>query len=123
MTVKDALLSLPQREDGGRTAYDRLDYQTAWGLTRISDLHQQGKNYAVAFEFHDDIISLDNAENPASAIFYQVKTKSSGNWSFAQITARPTSKGGKASSNATGCNKLHRGCYHENASKDFGDWQ
>lgn len=98
MSVKDALLTIPQREEGGQTAYDRFDYQTAWGLSHLLDLHDQGANYAVAFEFHDDIISLDDADAPTSAIFYQVKTKKSGNWSFAQITSRPTSKGAKKSS-------------------------
>jgi len=61
-------------------------------------LHEEGKNYAVAFEFHDDIVSLDDTDVPTSAIFYQVKTKASGNWSFAQITSRSTSKGIKKSS-------------------------
>ncbi|MGX9573311.1 dsDNA nuclease domain-containing protein [Mesorhizobium sp. f-mel] len=98
MSVKDSLLTVSQREEGGRTAYDRFDYQTAWGLSRLLDLHAEGKNYAVAFEFHDDIVSLDEADAPTSAIFYQVKTKKSGNWSFAQITSRPTSKGAKKSS-------------------------
>ena len=96
--VKDSLLSVPQREEGGRTAYDRFDYQTAWGLSRLLDLHEEGKNYALAFEFHDDIVSLDDADMPTSAIFYQVKTKRSGSWSFAQITRRLTSEGDKKSS-------------------------
>ena len=98
MNVKDSLLTVPQREEGGRTAYDRFDYQTAWGISHLLDLHHQGKNYAVAFEFHDDIISLDDADAPTSAVFYQVKTKKSGNWSFAQITQRKSSDGIKKSS-------------------------
>lgn len=95
MPIKEKLLTVPQREEGGRTAYDRFDYQTAWGLSRLLELHEGGHNYAVAFEFHDDIVSLDDADNPSSAIFYQVKTKESGNWSFAKITSRPSSKAGK----------------------------
>ncbi|HWU16493.1 MAG TPA: dsDNA nuclease domain-containing protein [Devosia sp.] len=95
MGVKQTLLAVSQREEGGRTAYDRFDYQTAWGVSKLLDLHDAGKNYAVAFEFHDDIISLDDADAPAKAIFYQVKTKKSGNWSFAQITSRPSNKGGE----------------------------
>lgn len=62
------------------------------------DLHEEGSNYAVAFEFHDEIVTLDDAGSPTSAIFYQVKTKASGNWSFAQITQRRSSKKGKKSS-------------------------
>ena len=98
MGIKDTLLAVPQREEGGRTAYDRFDYQTAWGISKLLDLHEAGKNYAVAFEFHDDIIALDDALSPSTAAFYQVKTKETGNWSFARITQRTTSKGAKGSS-------------------------
>jgi hypothetical protein len=98
LSVKDSLLTVSQREEGGRTAYDRFDYQTAWGVSRLLDLHGEGKNYAVAFEFHEDIVSLDDADAPTSAIFYQIKTKKSGNWSFAQITNRSAVKGTKKNS-------------------------
>jgi Cap4 dsDNA endonuclease len=94
----DLLLTVPQREEGGRTAYDRFDYQTAWGLSTLLDLHDEGKNYAVAFEFHDDIVTLDDADAPKSAIFYQVKTKALGKWSFAQITSRTMSQGARKNS-------------------------
>lgn len=98
MGVKEFLTSVPERENGGQTALDRFDYQTAWGISRLLDLHEKGSNYAVAFEFHDDIVALDDADEPTSAIFYQVKTKESGNWSFAKITHRTSSKGLKKNS-------------------------
>lgn len=96
--VKEFLTHVPEREKGGQTALDRFDYQTAWGVSRLLDLHEKGENYAVAFEFHDDIVALDDADEPSSAIFYQVKTKESGNWSFAKITHRASSKGIKKNS-------------------------
>lgn len=98
MNVRETLLNTTQREEGGRTAYDRFDYQTAWGVSKLLDLHDSGKNYALAFEFHDDIISLDDADEPTKATFYQVKTKKTGNWSFAQITSRTTKNGVKQAS-------------------------
>ncbi|MFB9224189.1 dsDNA nuclease domain-containing protein [Paracoccus cavernae] len=98
MGVKEFLTCVPEREKGGQTALDRFDYQTAWGVSRLLDLHEKGSNYAVAFEFHDDIVALDDADEPSSAIFYQVKTRETGNWSFAKITHRPSSKGIKKSS-------------------------
>lgn len=96
--VKEFLTNVSEREKGGQTALDRFDYQTAWGVSRLLDLHEKGSNYAVAFEFHDDIVVLDDADEPTSAIFYQVKTKESGNWSFAKITQRTSVKGSKKSS-------------------------
>ena len=98
MGVKEFLTHVPEREKGGQTALDRFDYQTAWGVSRLLDLHEKGSNYAVAFEFHDDIVALDDADEPSSAIFYQVKTREIGNWSFAKITHRPSSKCVKKSS-------------------------
>ena len=98
MGVKDDLLEVPEREDGGQTAYDRFDYQTAWGLARLIELHDHDKNYGVAFEFHDDIVTLDDADTPTKVSFYQVKTKKSGNWSFAKITSRPVINKEKKSS-------------------------
>lgn len=98
MGVKEFLTRVPEREKGGQTALDRFEYQTAWGISKMLDLHESGSNYAVAFEFHDDIVTLDDADEPSSAIFYQVKTKEAGNWSFAKITHRPASKGNKKSS-------------------------
>ena len=92
MGIKDDLLTIPEREDGGQTAYDRFDYQTAWGLSRLLDLHDLDKNYGVAFEFHDDIVAFDDIDAPSQAVFYQVKTKKTGNWSFAQITSRAKAK-------------------------------
>ncbi len=93
LSVREELGATPEREDGGRTAYDRFDYQTAWGLTRVLALHKAGKNYAVGFEFHDDIITLDDADSPTKLVFHQVKTKTSGIWSFAQIVQRRKARG------------------------------
>ena len=98
MGVREKLLTVGEREDGGRTAYDRFDYQTAWGISKLLDLHDAGKNYAIGFEFHDDIVSLDDAEDPTKVIFYQVKTKENGNWSFSLIANRATANGVKQAS-------------------------
>ena len=92
MSIVDDLLSVPEREDGGRTAQDRFEYQTAWGLCRALVLHRSGYDWAIAFEYHDDIVELDNATRPTAAIFYQVKSKKSGDWSLPQITSRKTGR-------------------------------
>lgn len=89
MGVIDDLLTVPEREDGGRTAYDRFDFQTAWGVTKVIDLHEAGVNYAVAFEFHDDIVELDDADAPTQAVFYQMKSLDSGHWTLSRVLDRP----------------------------------
>ena len=91
MTIIENLLTVPERENGGRTAYDRFDYQTAWGLMKVISLHSSGTDYAVAFEFHDDIAELDNLSSPTRLSFYQVKTTKSPSWSLAKIGQRTKS--------------------------------
>ncbi len=87
--VIDDLLNVPERENGGRTAYDRFDFQTAWGLSKVIDLHQTGANYAVGFEFHDDLVELDDADAPTTVVFYQMKSLDSGHWTLSRILDRP----------------------------------
>ena len=87
--VIDDLLKVPERENGGRTAYDRFDFQTAWGISKVIDLHKAGANYAVGFEFHDDLIELDDADSPTTAVFYQMKSLDSGHWTLSRILDRP----------------------------------
>jgi hypothetical protein len=91
LTIIENLLTVPERENGGRTAYDRFDYQTAWGLMKVIALHSSGSDYAVAFEFHDDIAELDNLSCPTRLSFYQVKTTKSTSWSLAKIAQRTKS--------------------------------
>jgi hypothetical protein len=88
LTIIADLLKVPERENDGSNTLDRFDFQTAWGLTKVLRLHESDARYAVAFEFHDDIAELDDADAPERATFYQVKTSKKGTWSFAKIASR-----------------------------------
>ncbi|MXN44144.1 DUF4297 domain-containing protein [Shinella kummerowiae] len=93
MRLVDDLMTVEEREDGGRTAIERFDFQTAWGISKVLKLHTADLNYAVAFEFHDDVVSLDDADAPTKAVFYQIKTQQAGNWSIASVVYRPMGTG------------------------------
>ncbi len=93
MKLIDDLMTVKEPENGGRTAIDRFDFQTAWGISKVLKLHAADLNYAVAFEFHDDIVSLDDADAPTKAVFYQVKTQEAGNWTIPRLVDRPISTG------------------------------
>ncbi|ANK92726.1 MULTISPECIES: dsDNA nuclease domain-containing protein [Rhizobium] len=98
MSLTEDLTRVPERETGGKTAQERLDYQTAWGLLKLLELHETGRSYAVAFEFHDDIAELDDILAPQVINFYQVKTTKAGAWSLAQIAQlRGKTQGSKSS--------------------------
>lgn len=93
MTLLDDLAAKPQRENAGSRTLDRYDFQTCWGISHLLSLHQSGAEYAIAFEFHDDIVVIDSATAATKIRFYQVKTKSSGNWTLNKLMSRPTDGG------------------------------
>jgi hypothetical protein len=92
MSLAKRLVTSPQREFGGSLAQERFDYQALWGLALIFSSHETGEDYAVAFEFHDDVMLLDSATAPAKVRFYQVKTKDKGHWTLVDLFRRPPLK-------------------------------
>lgn len=84
--IKD-LLKEPQRETGGKIGVERFEYQAAWGLSRILELYKSGADFALAFEFHDDVLELDSMASPTKVTFYQVKTQATGSWTLNSISA------------------------------------
>ncbi|SIO24583.1 protein of unknown function [Bradyrhizobium erythrophlei] len=94
MSFADKLVQTPRREKSGETGYERYDYQASWGLALIFEGHDDLDDYAIAFEFHDDIVRLDSSSAPTSARFYQVKTKLNGHWTLTDLIRRKKSKDG-----------------------------
>ncbi len=94
MSFADKLVQTPRREKSGETGYERYDYQASWGLALIFESHDDLDDYAIAFEFHDDIVRLNSSSDPTSARFYQVKTKLKGHWTLTDLSRRKKSKDG-----------------------------
>jgi hypothetical protein len=98
VSFAERLVSEPQREKSGETGYERFDYQALWGLALIFEHHGLTDDYAIAFEFHDDIVLLDSASSPTRARFYQVKTKDKGHWTLSDLYRRKPRKEGPSGS-------------------------
>lgn len=64
-----------QREKAGAITFDKYRYQYNWALFRILREHDNGMEYAVIVELHEDVV-LSNSLNAEKAIFEfnQVKT-------------------------------------------------
>lgn len=92
MSLAKKLVEYPQREGGGSLAQERFDYQALWGLALIFSNHETSEDYAIAFEFHDDVVLLDSATAPASIRFYQIKTRDKGHWTLNDLFRRPALK-------------------------------
>ncbi len=89
MSLTNKLANEPLREISGSLTQARFDFQTYWGLALICKQHLSDENYAVLFEFHDDIVLLDDSITPTVADFFQVKTKSSkALWSLSDLKFR-----------------------------------
>jgi hypothetical protein len=87
------LTSKPQRETAGSDAASRFDYQKDWAFCQLMRKHAANESYLVAFEFHDDVLFLTPAENPAAAEFTQVKTSSgAAARTLSSLTSRPKGK-------------------------------
>lgn len=114
MEEVNRLLEVEDEEHGGETAFERLDFQTCWGIARVIELHAAPGRppYAVAFEFHEDIAEVDSVASPSFLRLYQLKTKKRGGWTLASIS-RPGKEGGKASPS-------HVGRMHANLRKFDG---
>jgi hypothetical protein len=89
MSLAKRFVEHPRRETGGSLAQERFDYQALWGLALIFSNHEKNDDYAITFEFHDDIALLDSAEAPTNVHFYQVKTKDKGHWTLTDLFRRP----------------------------------
>ena len=94
MDLIEKLVTTPQREKAGSLAQDRFDFQAHWGITHLLDLHEQGIDYNIAFEFHDDIFVIVYVSGAPKVRFFQVKTKNAGFWTIDELTRREKGKNG-----------------------------
>ncbi len=86
MKFLESFAEKPVRETGGSRSSNRFDYQKNWSLCELLELHAKYNDYLMVFEHHDDVVVFDSQNNPSNAIFYQVKSKSSGNWTVGALT-------------------------------------
>jgi Cap4 dsDNA endonuclease len=85
MNLQKKLVNTKLREKGGSIALSRLDYQMYWGASKVIELYKTGSDFALGFEYLDDIIQVDNPTTPTKIKFFQVKTKVKNNWSAAGL--------------------------------------
>jgi|GEM_PF-1652930 len=88
MSLSSLLADTPQRERAGERAQERFEFQALWGMALLFRQHDTTTNYAVIFEFHDDIALLDDVDDPTNVRFFQVKTKDKGIWTLADLKYR-----------------------------------
>ncbi len=89
------LLTADCPDPSGARSSNRFAFQTSFGTCHMLKLHEGGGEYCVLFDVHDDVVCLDDPVAPRAASFFQVKTKTSGNWTTYAITAGNKSSTGE----------------------------
>lgn len=92
-SLKQKIIDTPQSEDSGANTAKRYAYQACFGLALVFERHALEGDYAVVFEFHDDVALFNDSSEPTAVRFYQVKTKDNGIFTSAQIAKKTTKKG------------------------------
>jgi hypothetical protein len=87
-TLQKALIERQPTEKGGQIAEERFGYQKDWAICKLLELHSKGEDYLMIFEYHDDILILDSSETPNTVSFFQIKTKTTGNWTVSNLTKK-----------------------------------
>jgi hypothetical protein len=90
--LKQKLSATKPREDSGAPTNARYHFQALCGLVLVLERHKLDGDYALVFEFHDDIAIFDDMIDPQTVRFYQVQSKSRGHWTAAALTKRDLAK-------------------------------
>jgi hypothetical protein len=93
MELKQQLVSSKPRETSGSRASQGFSYQRVWALCLVLDLHTSRDDYAVLFDYFDDVVVLDSATEPKTIEFYQIKKRRDGSANLAYLTRRVKKKG------------------------------
>lgn len=91
MGLAEALVSIPQSERGGEIAQRGFDYQTCWALSQMLEYELDGKNYVFIFEYHDDVLILNDEVYPTDLTFAQVKTREK-HWTASSLSSATNKK-------------------------------
>lgn len=84
----DLLLDPDVKESGGANNNEGVDFARYWAMSQLLALEEAGAaDYAIVFEYLQDVMVLDSAETPQTVALFQVKKKENGQWSRKQLCA------------------------------------
>ncbi len=86
MSLGTKLETTPHREVAGSGVFAAFEFQLMFGVELLFEMFDQSDDYAVLFEFHDDIVLLTGTSNPSEIEFFQLKHTTQGNWTMAKLS-------------------------------------
>lgn len=97
--LEDSFESSPEQivknkpsENSGSITSNRMEYQMNWGLKKLLELEDRDEDYAIIFDYHDDIVIFNKEENADAVDFYQIKTTDKYYWTLSELYNAPTVK-------------------------------
>lgn len=79
------MLTPPRERDGAR-ASNRFSYQADWALCHLLELQANGEEYILCLDYHDDVVEFSPVTEKFR--FYQVKSKTNGNFTSSILLKR-----------------------------------
>lgn len=82
LDLSEKLWRVSHREVAGSDSYAAFEFQLIFGVEILFENFNKLNDYAVLFEFHDDVVLLNGVDNPVEIEFFQLKHLTSGNWTI-----------------------------------------
>ncbi len=95
MAFDAQLIAHRPRETAGSLSANRFEFQLNWAICHLIKLHRTIDEYVVLIDYHEDIVVLNAETNPTSAEFFQIKSKTTGNWTTKQLIKQEKGNSGK----------------------------
>jgi hypothetical protein len=92
MSLIDQILTNKPRETSGSKTSRKYTFQKDLSLFLLIEMHEKSNNYAILFDFHDDLIILDSDINPENIDFYQIKSNDRSTWTINSLIIREKDK-------------------------------
>ncbi|MGB6068189.1 MAG: dsDNA nuclease domain-containing protein [Desulfomonilaceae bacterium] len=94
MALSDLIVQQGPRETSGSRSSNRFDFQKNWIICLILELHLDDKDYLILCDYHDDVTLFNRELSPSLVSYFQIKTKTGGNWTIDSLLARKKGKNG-----------------------------
>lgn len=76
-------------EAGGEHNNEGVDFSRYWAMSRLLEMEEAGaSDYAIIFEFLQDVLILNSPSTPSQATLYQIKKKEKGSWSRSELCSQ-----------------------------------
>jgi hypothetical protein len=95
LDLSSKLINVPHREVAGSDSYAAFEFQLIFGVEILFENYDKLNDYAVLFEFHDDIVLLTGTANPTEIEFFQLKHTTSGNWTIPKFCKQESASDGQ----------------------------